>query len=137
MNKQLQPVLEVENVSKAFGGVEALKKGSMKLFPGEVLAIVGANGAGKSTLIKIIAGVLNPDQGQMSIKGNPVARQDHQQASSHFDSGRHLLGDQGASADNGRLRQLGHNRREAVLQATQIILKPLQAGYTQKPWYKE
>jgi ABC-type sugar transport system ATPase subunit len=77
MNKQLQPVLEVENVSKAFGGVEALKKGSMKLFPGEVLAIVGANGAGKSTLIKIIAGVLNPDQGQMSIKGNPVARQDH------------------------------------------------------------
>jgi ABC-type sugar transport system ATPase subunit len=77
MNKQLQSVLEVENVSKAFGGVEALKKGSMKLFPGEVLAIVGANGAGKSTLIKIIAGVLNPDQGQMSIKGNPVARQDH------------------------------------------------------------
>ena len=77
MNKQLQPVLEVENVSKAFGGVEALKKGSMKLFPGEVLAIVGANGAGKSTLIKIIAGVLNPDQGQMSIKGNTVARQDH------------------------------------------------------------
>ena len=77
MNKQLQPILEVENVSKAFGGVEALKKGSMKLFPGEVLAIVGANGAGKSTLIKIIAGVLNPDQGHMSIKGKPVARQDH------------------------------------------------------------
>ena len=54
MNKQLQPVLEVENVSKAFGGVEALKKGSMKLFPGEVLAIVGANGAGKSTLFNAL-----------------------------------------------------------------------------------
>ena len=56
MNDQLKPVLEVENVSKLFGGVEALKNGSLKLFAGEVLAIVGANGAGKSTLIKIIAG---------------------------------------------------------------------------------
>ena len=49
MTDQLQPVLEVGNDSKSFGGVEALKKDSLKLFPSEVLAIVGANGAGKST----------------------------------------------------------------------------------------
>jgi len=47
MTDQLKPVLEVKNVSKFFGGVEALKQGSLKLFSGEVLAIVGANGAGK------------------------------------------------------------------------------------------
>jgi ABC-type sugar transport system ATPase subunit len=67
----------VKNVSKFFGGVEALKQGSLKLFPGEVLAIVGANGAGKSTLIKIIAGVLNPDQGFVKIRGKHIGQDDH------------------------------------------------------------
>ena len=77
MNDQLKPVLEVENVSKLFGGVEALKNGSLKLFAGEVLAIVGANGAGKSTLIKIIAGVLNPDQGFVRIRGKTIEMDNH------------------------------------------------------------
>ena len=77
MTDQLKPVLEVKNVSKFFGGVEALKQGSLKLFPGEVLAIVGANGAGKSTLIKIIAGVLNPDQGFVIIRGKTVEMEEH------------------------------------------------------------
>ena len=77
MNDQPKPVLEVENVSKLFGGVEALKNGSLKLFAGEVLAIVGANGAGKSTLIKIIAGVLNPDQGFVRIRGKTVEMDNH------------------------------------------------------------
>ena len=77
MNDQLKPVLEVENISKLFGGVEALKNGSLKLFAGEVLAIVGANGAGKSTLIKIIAGVLNPDQGFVRIRGKTVEMDNH------------------------------------------------------------
>ncbi|MFL2807671.1 MAG: ATP-binding cassette domain-containing protein [bacterium] len=77
MNNQRKPVLEVENIAKFFGGVEALKQGSLKLFPGEVLAIVGANGAGKSTLIKLIAGVLNPDQGFIRIRGKTVEMDDH------------------------------------------------------------
>ena len=77
MNSPAKPILEVNSVSKAFGGVEALRNGSLKLSPGEVLAIVGANGAGKSTLIKIIAGVLTPDRGDISIKGKSIARQDH------------------------------------------------------------
>ena len=77
MTDQLKPVLEVKNVSKFFGGVEALKQGSLKLFPGEVLAIVGANGAGKSTLIKLIAGVLNPDQGFVKIRGKNIGQDDH------------------------------------------------------------
>ena len=77
MNSNSKPILEVNGVSKSFGGVEALREGSLNLFPGEVLAIVGANGAGKSTLIKIIAGVLTPDRGHISIRGIKITRQDH------------------------------------------------------------
>lgn len=77
MNSNSKPILEVNGVSKSFGGVEALREGSLNLFPGEVLAIVGANGAGKSTLIKIIAGVLTPDHGYISIRGTKITRQDH------------------------------------------------------------
>jgi len=77
MNSNSKPILEVNGVSKSFGGVEALREGSLNLFPGEVLAIVGANGAGKSTLIKIIAGVLTPDRGHISIRGTKITRQDH------------------------------------------------------------
>jgi simple sugar transport system ATP-binding protein len=58
-------VLEVENVSKRFGGVHALKDVSLILHPGEVLALAGDNGAGKSTLIKIISGVHHADGGSL------------------------------------------------------------------------
>jgi len=64
-----QPVLQIKNVSKRFGGVKALIDASFDLFPSEILAIVGANGAGKSTLMKIIAGVYPPDDGELFIDG--------------------------------------------------------------------
>ena len=65
------PLLEVENVSKSFGGVQALRSGSFKLDRREVIAVVGANGAGKSTLIKAVAGVYPPDSGEIRIKERP------------------------------------------------------------------
>lgn len=76
-NSSNQPVLSVKNVSKSFGGVEALRDGSFDLFPGEVLAIVGSNGAGKSTLIKMLSGAYLPDKGKIMISGKEVSRQDH------------------------------------------------------------
>ena len=76
-NSSNQPVLSVKNVSKSFGGVEALRDGSFDLFPGEVLAIVGSNGAGKSTLIKMLSGAYLPDKGKIIISGKEVSRQDH------------------------------------------------------------
>ena len=71
------PLLTVEDVSKSFGGVQALRKGSFDLYRGEVIAIVGANGAGKSTLIKIVAGAHVPDGGQIAINGVEVPRVEH------------------------------------------------------------
>ena len=59
-------------VSKAFAGVHALRNVSLELFAGETHALVGENGAGKSTLIKILAGVYQPDGGQLQIGGETV-----------------------------------------------------------------
>jgi ABC-type sugar transport system ATPase subunit len=67
------PVLECVEVSKRFGGVHALNRVSFELGRGEVLALAGDNGAGKSTLIKIVSGVLRPDEGECRYKGEAVA----------------------------------------------------------------
>jgi ribose transport system ATP-binding protein len=62
-------VLEVQHVSKRFGGTQALSDVSLSVRPGEVVALLGENGAGKSTLIKILAGVYTPDAGTLSYNG--------------------------------------------------------------------
>lgn len=61
------PVLEAVEVSKSFGGVDALRQASFSATRGEVHALVGENGAGKSTLIKILGGRLRPDAGEVRI----------------------------------------------------------------------
>jgi D-xylose transport system ATP-binding protein len=76
MNKkgtgETTPVLRVENVSKSFGHVQALKNVSLGVYPGEVLGLLGDNGAGKSTLIKIISGNFHADEGSIYLEGNRV-----------------------------------------------------------------
>ncbi len=64
-----QPVLEVRDVSKSFGGVQALRDVSFQLYRGEALALLGDNGAGKSTLVKCIAGNHPPDSGTIIVDG--------------------------------------------------------------------
>ena len=66
-----EDVLRVENVSKSFGAVEALRNIDLHLAKGEVLGLLGDNGAGKSTLMKIICGFEKPDTGQMFLRGEP------------------------------------------------------------------
>ena len=66
------PVLQIRNLSKAFGPVKALSGVELELRRGEVHALCGENGAGKSTLMNMIGGVLQPDEGEILIDGKPV-----------------------------------------------------------------
>ncbi|SIT46945.1 fused D-ribose transporter subunits of ABC superfamily: ATP-binding components [Paraburkholderia ribeironis] len=65
------PRLELRHASKSFGRVRALSDGDLALWPGEVHALLGENGAGKSTLVKILAGVHQPDSGELLVDGAP------------------------------------------------------------------
>ena len=68
----LVPVLEALDVSKQFYGIKALSNVVVQIYQGEILAIIGENGAGKSTLMKVLAGVHQPDSGQVRINGAAV-----------------------------------------------------------------
>jgi ribose transport system ATP-binding protein len=63
-------ILEMKDISKAFGGIHALRDVTFSCRKGEVHALVGENGAGKSTLMKILAGALQPDHGEIFIRGD-------------------------------------------------------------------
>lgn len=65
------PVVEMRNIVKRFGNVEALSGVSMTVRKGEVLGLLGDNGAGKSTLVKTLAGVHDPDEGEIIVHGKP------------------------------------------------------------------
>ncbi|HEX8981738.1 MAG TPA: ATP-binding cassette domain-containing protein [Ktedonobacterales bacterium] len=63
------PALQLTNISKAFGAVQALRDVDFEVYSGEVVGLVGDNGAGKSTLVKTIAGVNVPDTGEIFVNG--------------------------------------------------------------------
>jgi ribose transport system ATP-binding protein len=67
------PLFEIRGVSKRYGGVRALQDADLTVRRGRIHAVLGENGAGKSTLIKIMAGVVAPDEGRMLLDGAPVA----------------------------------------------------------------
>jgi D-xylose transport system ATP-binding protein len=66
------PTLELRGVNKSFGAIQVLHDVHMKVYPGQVTALVGDNGAGKSTLIKSIAGIHAIDSGEFLFEGRPV-----------------------------------------------------------------
>ena len=76
---QASPFIAAKGMRKSFGGAHALKDASLSILPGEVHGLVGANGAGKSTFIRILAGLVQADAGEILLDGKPFVA-----ASPHF-----------------------------------------------------
>jgi D-xylose transport system ATP-binding protein len=81
MSTDAVPVLELRDVSKSFGAVQALDSVDFEVRAGEVMALVGDNGAGKSTLIKSVAGIHPFDSGEVLFDGTPVTIHSPKEAS--------------------------------------------------------
>ena len=75
-----KPILQVRNIKKSYGHVEALRGVNLDVYSGEILAIVGDNGAGKSTLIKTLAGAIAPDSGKIIVEGRAYDKLSPRQA---------------------------------------------------------
>tara|TARA_B100000945_G_C20377887_1_gene595586 strand:- start:195 stop:962 length:768 start_codon:yes stop_codon:yes gene_type:complete len=71
--KNMNKLIELNKVTKKFGGITALNKASLHVDVGEVVGLIGDNGAGKSTLIKTLVGVYFPDEGDIIIRGKKVS----------------------------------------------------------------
>ncbi len=65
-------IMEIKNISKAFGGVKALDSADIKIESGKITAIIGPNGAGKSTLFEIISGLQTPDKGTIHFQNENI-----------------------------------------------------------------
>ncbi len=68
-------MIEIRDVSKSFGEIEAVRSVSLDIQDGEVFGLVGTNGAGKSTLLRILAGIYRADTGSVTVDGMPVFEQ--------------------------------------------------------------
>jgi branched-chain amino acid transport system ATP-binding protein len=68
------PLLRIEKVSKAFGGVQALSEISFEVDAGRIQGLIGPNGAGKTTLFNLVSGALSPDAGTIRFDGAPIQR---------------------------------------------------------------
>ncbi|MCG8687933.1 MAG: ABC transporter ATP-binding protein [Desulfobacterales bacterium] len=66
------PILEMKNVHSGYGSIKALKGVSMKVMPGEIVAMIGANGAGKSTTLMTICGIVEAEQGEIWYDGKMI-----------------------------------------------------------------
>ena len=73
-------IVEMKDICKSFGGVQALRSVDLELRRGEIMGMVGDNGAGKSTLMKILSGAYQADQGEIYIDGQTVHIHNPQEA---------------------------------------------------------
>ena len=82
-NEKSTPLVEMRDISIAFGGIKAVDHASLDLRPGEVVGLLGHNGAGKSTLIKILSGAYKRDGGEIFINGSKVEINNPRDAKKH------------------------------------------------------
>ncbi|MBB3235596.1 D-xylose transport system ATP-binding protein [Phyllobacterium endophyticum] len=83
MNNTQVPLIEMQNISIAFGGIRAVDGASIDLYPGEVVALLGHNGAGKSTLIKVLSGAYKRDSGTIKVSGEEATISNPRDAKSY------------------------------------------------------
>ena len=111
-----EPLLRAENLSVAYGRVEATRRVSLRVERGEFVAIIGSNGAGKSSTLKAIAGVVRPASGEILLQGKPVhGLRSHEMAKRGIvlvPEGRHVFADQSVE-DNLILGAYLHARKTA------------------------
>lgn len=72
--RSMEPILEIKNLSKAFGGIKAVNDVSFCLQQGEILGLIGPNGSGKSTCVNLISGVYTPDSGEVIYGGEDILK---------------------------------------------------------------
>jgi branched-chain amino acid transport system ATP-binding protein len=77
------PLLEVQGLTKAFGGLVAVNDVSLSVSPGKVLGLIGPNGSGKTTLLNLIAGTIRADDGSIRLDGKDVTRLSNHQRVRH------------------------------------------------------
>ena len=108
MSEAAAPFFRMAGVSKRYGGVRALEKADLTCHRGQIQAVLGENGAGKSTLIKIMSGVVQPDEGRMEFDG----RADRAAEPGGGECRRHRLHLPGTVADAGPVgrRQYRHQQ---------------------------
>lgn len=132
------PLVEMKNIHKHFGGVQAVEDVSIDLYPGEVVGVLGHNGAGKSCLMKILSGALKIDAGEVRVNGE-VARIDNPRDSRSY--GIETIYQSLALADNlnapanlflGRelMTKLGTLDDSAMEAATREVLLKLNPSFT-------
>ena len=77
----MDPLLEIKDLTKSFGGLMALSNVTMDLYPNEILGVIGPNGAGKTTLFNMISGIYQPTSGKILLKGKEIqSRKPHKVA---------------------------------------------------------
>ncbi len=69
----MEPVLRIQDLCKAFGGIVVADHVDLAIAPGEILGLIGPNGAGKTSLFNLISGVVEPDSGQIRLQGRDIA----------------------------------------------------------------
>jgi simple sugar transport system ATP-binding protein len=136
-----QPLVELVNINKSFGRVYALEGVNLRLFPGEIVSLVGDNGAGKSTLTKIIAGTERPDSGGRVIVDGSVMRGWNAAKARNIGietvhQSRALSEQQSIYANvfmgRERTNALGFVKRKEEIAETEDLMRRI--GYTSKVW---
>lgn len=72
--KRIDPLLELDGVTKNFGGLTAVKHLSFSIHQGQIVGLIGPNGAGKTTVINMISGILSPDSGKIFFEGQDITK---------------------------------------------------------------